>query len=147
MIEIVTESTIADAARIHSISWRESHKSFCSREFIELHDEKHQQEYIRGEMARGCVFFMLKREKYLGIMSVNGSLIENLYVLPEYQNMGTGTELLRFAMDMCDGTPTLWILDNNTGARRLYERHGFALSGRKNAITSTLYELEMVFTG
>ncbi len=87
---------------------------------------------------------MLVDEKPVGIVSVTGSLIEDLYVLPDRQNMGFGTELLRYAVERCPDTPTLWILENNTGAERMYRRMGFHPTGRRNRITEALDEIEFV---
>ena len=55
---------------------------------------------------------------------MTNSLIEDLYVLPDMQNMGYGTKLLQYSIDQCADTPTLWILENNSNARRLYQRMG-----------------------
>ena len=52
----------------------------------------------------------------VGITSAWGSLIENLFILPRAQNRGCGSRLLRFAMAMREGTPELWIPENNEGA-------------------------------
>ena len=49
----VTELNIADAGRIHSESWKESHRSFCSAEFVEKHTPAAQAEYLRREIALG----------------------------------------------------------------------------------------------
>lgn len=46
MIVPVNKENISLAAEIHSISWRESHRSFCKEDFINLHTTEHQQEYI-----------------------------------------------------------------------------------------------------
>ncbi|MBR5224065.1 MAG: GNAT family N-acetyltransferase [Clostridia bacterium] len=143
----VTEENIAAAALIHSASWQESYKSFCSPEFVKKHTPLRQEAYLRGEMETGKRIWMLEANgELVGIVSVWESLIENLYVHPARQNCGHGTRLLRFAMEQCVGTPTLWILDNNDGARRLYERNGFALTGRNNQLTDTLSEMEMAYT-
>ena len=75
-------------------------------------------------------------------MSVTGSLIEDLYVLPERQNQGYGTKLLQFAIQKCKGTPTLWILENNTNAERLYRRMGFKETGNIHAVPNGLREIE-----
>ena len=80
----------------------------------------------------------------VGVVSVTGSLIEDLYILPEKQNMGCGTRLLQFAIEQCSGTPTLWILENNIGSKRLYHRFGFKETGKANAITDELDEIEPV---
>ena len=145
MIVEVNEENIADAGQIHSESWKESHRSFCSGEFVEKHTAAAQTDYLRREMAAGKRVFMLTAGVPVGIVSVQGSLIENLYILPSEQNKGYGTALLKFAMEQCDGTPALWILNNNEGARRLYTRRGFRPTGKQAQLSDTLFELEMAF--
>ena len=85
---------------------------------------------------------MLTDGKPVGIVSVKDSLIEDLYVLPEYQNRGYGSELLRYAVGRCGGTPSLWILENNDRARSLYLKAGFRETGNRNNITEGLDEIE-----
>ena len=89
---------------------------------------------------------MLVEEKPIGIVSVTNSLIEDLYVLPNMQNIGYGTKLLQYAIDQCTDTPTLWILENNTKAERLYHRMSFRKTGRKNSITGGIDEIEFALT-
>ena len=144
MIIPVNEQNIMDAAMIHSISWRESHRDFCTPEFIEIHSPERQLRYMRDKMNKGTKFFMLIDEAPAGVVSVTDSLIEDLYVLPEKQKRGYGTRLLQFAVGQCSGTPSLWILENNENAERLYRRFGFTKSGRSNAITDQLAEIEFV---
>jgi GNAT superfamily N-acetyltransferase len=79
----------------------------------------------------------------VGVVSVKGSLIENLYILPEEQRKGYGTKLLFFAMEKCEGTPVLWILGNNSAAYSLYTKYGFKLTGKRNELSDTVYEIEM----
>lgn len=139
----VTELNIADAGRIHSESWKESHRSFCSAEFVEQHTPAAQAEYLRREIALGKQLFMLIDKSPVGIVSVDGSIIENLYVLPSEQRKGYGSQLLHYAIRHCSGTPCLWILNNNEGAYRLYCRYGFQETGRRKQLNDTLYEIEM----
>ena len=143
MIIPVNEQNIIDAAIIHSLSWRESHRDFCSPDFLEIHSPERQLKYMRDKMDKGSKFFMLVDEDPVGVVSVTGSLIEDLYVLPEKQNMGYGTKLLQFAVGQCPDTPSLWILENNVNAERLYCRLGFTKTGGVNAITDKLDEIEL----
>ena len=142
MIVPVDHENIASAAFIHSVSWQESHRSFCSSSFISLHTPDHQREYLQEKIARGSKLFMLIEGDPIGIVSVTGSLIEDLYVLPRCQNRGCGTRLLQFAVSQCDDIPTLWILENNINAERLYRRNGFKPTGRKKSSTGRLKEIE-----
>ena len=112
----ITEINIGDAGKIHSESWKESHRSFCSEEFVARHTEEAQTEYIRSEIAKGKDFYMLIDHIPVGIVSVCGSLIENLYVLPTEQRKGYGAMLLQYVLKQCHGIPSLWILSNNDRA-------------------------------
>ena len=94
-------------------------------------------------MKDGSKFYMLIDVVPIGIVSVKDNLIEDLYILPDKQNMGYGTKLLQFAVKQCTGIPTLWILENNTGAKRMYHKMGFQETGRIHAITDDLNEIEL----
>lgn len=146
MIVPVDETNLAQAAAIHSVSWKDSHRAFCAPDFIEAHTPDRQREYLRGKMEDGARLYMLVKKAPVGIVSVTGGLIEDLYVLPDQQNKGYGTELLQYAVSRCTDTPTLWILENNVNAGRLYRRMGFRETGRKNVITDGLDEIEFALT-
>ena len=117
MITPVDKTNIMQAAAIHAISWQASHRTFCAPDFVEKHTPERQLEYLQSKMKNGSKVYMLVDEKPVGIVSVTGSLIEDLYVLPDMQNRGYGTELLQFAIKQCTNTPALWILENNTARR------------------------------
>ncbi len=143
MFKLVTQSDMMQAAIIHSESWIESHKDVCSAEFIAIHTPERQKSYLESEVAKGAQIYMLIHEKPVGIVSIYGNLIENLYVLPSEQNKGYGTQLLAFAVGKCTQSPLLWILNTNDGARRLYERNGFKPTGNIVQHTEGMYELEL----
>ncbi len=138
----VDEVNLPEAGRIHSVSWQESHRAFCAPEFTALHTPERQQAYLKEKLDSGSRIFMLDDDEPVGIVSVTGSLIEDLYVLPEYQRRGYGTALLHYAIRQCESIPVLWILENNPGAARLYRREGFRETGRRNRITDGLDEIE-----
>lgn len=105
MIIPVDETILLQAATIHSISWKESHRAFCTPDFTEMHTPDRQREYLSGKMDGGTKIYMLVEDRPVGIVSVTDSLIEDLYVLPDMQNRGYGTK-------SCCSTP--W---NNAGIR------------------------------
>ena len=139
----VTEQNIAEAGRIHSESWKESHRSFCSGAFVEKHTPATQADFLRRELAAGKHIYMLIDDCPVGIVSVHGDLIENLYVLPSEQRKGYGSQLLHYAIQQCTGIPCLWILNNNEGAYRLYTKNGFKETGNRKQLNDTLYEVEL----
>ena len=143
MIVEVAEDNIIEAARIHSESWKESHRAFCSEEFVELHTVEHQREYLQKEMQQGKKIYMLIDDMPVGIVSVKGNLIENLYILPQRQRQGYGTKLLLYAIEQCEDIPVLWILSNNQKAERFYRKYGFKKTGEEKRLSEKLSEIKM----
>ena len=143
MIIPVDQTNLSEAAAVHAAAWRDSHRAFCTPEFIEQHTTERQAAYLQRKLDAKSRIFMLVEDEPKGVVSVTGSLIEDLYVLPEQQGRGYGTKLLRFAAAIADGTPTLWILENNAGARRLYERLGFLETGSRKITPGGLDEIEL----
>lgn len=137
------ETNLRTAAEIHSKAWKESHKTFCSKAFVELHTVERQTEYLRNEMRQGKDLYLLVHDHPVGIVSIRDNLIEHLYVLPEAQHQGYGTELLQFAIQRCSGIPTLWVLSGNQRALQLYEAHGFCRTGSEHPLSAGLFELEL----
>lgn len=143
MIVEVNRENIRQAARVHAETWRESHRAFCAPEFVAAHTVQRQTEYLERELKGGKKVWMLVKDRPVGIVSLQGNLIENLYVLPSEQRKGFGSVLLEFAMEHCDGSPALWVLSNNEGAKLFYHRHGFRFTGAEHPLSAGLSELEM----
>jgi GNAT superfamily N-acetyltransferase len=55
-------------------------------------------------------------------------VLEHLYVRPADQGKGVGGTLLARAKEQRPHGLRLWVFQRNEGARRFYERHGFALA-------------------
>jgi len=145
MIVLVCGKNIEDAARVHSISWQESHRSFSEPEFVAKHTTERQRRYFEEKISAGSVIYMLLDKGVpVGVAAVTGALIEDLYILPEHRNRGLGERLLRVAMSRCTGRPTLWALENNADAARLYKKVGFVRTGKRNSINEKLVEEEYI---
>ncbi len=132
LIPALDEAALRRAAEVHAVSWQDSHRSFCPPDFVAAHTPERQYRYLADKAASGSRIFLLLREgeNPIGVVTVTGDLIADLYILPEERNKGYGTVLLQYAMGQCAGSPTLWILENNTRAERLYRRNGFRPTGR-----------------
>ena len=147
MINLVCDANIRQAAEVHAISWRESHRGICSEAFIAVHTTERQMGYLQSQMDKGAdVYLLYDGTRPVGIVSLLGEMIGDLYVLPDEQGRGFGTELLHFAMEKCEGTPTLWVLNSNRRAMKLYERLGFRATGERHVLSETLSEIEMLYS-
>ena len=130
--ECRTEEDFRAAGAVLSEAWQASH-GFCGPDFLARHTPEERTEYLEAGSRQGKrVFTIANGGKALGLVSLCGSEIGDLYVLPEVQGLGYGRLLLDFAVRQAPGTPTLWLLENNTAAQRFYEDAGFTFTGREN---------------
>jgi len=60
------------------------------------------------------------------VIAFRSGWIDQLYVLPEVQGRGVGSELLQVAKRAFD-CHQLWTFQRNASARQFYEARGFAL--------------------
>ena len=72
----------------------------------------------------------------VGFSASTDGWLEQLYVRPNHQNKGVGSELFEDACSVSSGSFQFWVFHRNAGARRFYERHGCRLvrmtDGREN---------------
>jgi putative acetyltransferase len=62
----------------------------------------------------------------IGYVAFRADFIEHLFIRPEAQNAGLGLRLLEKAKQS-SAELSLWTFQQNAGARRFYERHGFVV--------------------
>lgn len=141
IIEPVNKSNIAQAAYVHRESWKESH-SFLPADVVAKRTVERQTAYLYSEINSGKKVFLLTDKEPVGVVAVNGNMIDNLYVLPAMQRKGYGSALLDFAIRQCDGTPVLTVLNNNS-AIEMYRKRGFKETGNIIPLGSRLWEIEM----
>lgn len=132
----VTEENAPLAGAVHAASWQASHRHFCTEEFVLRFDARRQTEYLLEGMRRGKQVWLLIDPDPAGLISLTetgeGSLIEDLYVLPQSERRGYGGALLKAAIAQAKGPVYLWILNNNVKALDYYGKRGFALTGGKS---------------
>ncbi len=61
----------------------------------------------------------------VGFIAISATRIDLLYLLPRWTGRGIGRRLLELAKHRRRDGLDLWAFQDNTGARRFYERNGF----------------------
>lgn len=96
-----------------------------------------EQEVLVAEQNGGIVGF---------VAMAHGNFLEHLYVHPDSQGRGVGSVLLMRAKQRMPNGFRLWLFQQNTQARRFYERHGLRAieftegAGNEEQMPDALYE-------
>ena len=112
-------------------------------------------EFLNDNVRKNsCMFLDTKNNKIACVFMVfndrGHKIINNLEVLPKYRGKGLSTQLLDYAVKN-KGANHLWVNDDNSIARHLYEKYGFEYTGDKYkedghtrlymALESSIYEI------
>lgn len=64
-------------------------------------------------------------EEIVGVMVLDGQLLSQLYLAPDWRGRGIGDRFVALAKERVPQGLTLWTFQVNKPAHRFYERHGF----------------------
>ncbi len=139
-----TDAEIKGKAFVHWKCWQETYPGLVSREYLEkLTLEKVEEMAFQwldnilvakeGDWVIGFVGYGQH-----GPEAPDTGEVFALYVLPEYQGMGVGRQLLEAALDKLSACPhlCLWAVKGNERAIRFYEKNGFRLNGEEKFVSS-----------
>lgn len=94
-----------------------------------VHPEDEVRAWFAGHALRACDVWVAREpgRELTAVMVLDGDWIDQLYVAPGMTGRGIGAALLAVARGARPSGLRLWCFASNTGARRFYERHGFAV--------------------
>jgi GNAT superfamily N-acetyltransferase len=111
------------AARVHRLAFDHALPWLTG-----LHTPDEDRWFYRERMFKTCTLWgTFDRDVMTGMIAFHDDWIEQLYVLPEAQGRGIGTELLGVPKDASERLQ-LWTFQRNARARRFYEARGFILT-------------------
>jgi ribosomal protein S18 acetylase RimI-like enzyme len=111
-----------------------------------LHTADEDRAYFGRVVAEHEVWVAEQDGRIVGFAALSDEVLEHIYVHPDLQGRGIGSALLDVAKDRRPGGFGLWVFQQNTGARRFYERHGLRLvretdgSGNDERTPDAMYE-------
>lgn len=85
-------------------------------------------EYFRNSLAARCEVWLARRDgRIVGMLALDGRLIDQLFVAVEAQRTGVGTALVCKAMERSPAGLALFTFRKNLPARAFYDKHGFTI--------------------
>lgn len=144
-----TPEDVKDISRIYAQSWKAAYAGLLPQAFLDAIEDERWVEKFSADIAGGalCALMVMDGGRPAGCAAFGRSREEDMtgwgelvsvYLHPDYFGAGYGQALLEAAMHGLRaqgyGRVFLWVLRENSRARRFYEKHGFAPSGEENAL-------------
>ncbi|WP_183841566.1 GNAT family N-acetyltransferase [Rhizobium etli] len=111
----------------------------------DLHTPDEEEQYWRMHLLPNCTILgAAMGNELVGVIAYGDGWIEQLYVLPDFQNIGIGSLLLGCAREEMDEI-RLWTFQRNSGARAFYERHGFSVEEKTDGLDNEEKEPDVLY--
>lgn len=128
-------------SRVYEESWKYAYKGIVPQEYL---DSIPKGQWVTSvDMPSRCSLIMLENGEMIGTSSFCPSRCEDMagwgeiisiYLLPGFMGKGYGKKLFGGAVreleEMGFRNIFLWVLEDNIGARRFYEKQGFVPNGK-----------------
>ena len=110
-----------------------------------LHTPAEDRAFYRNQVFKSCDVWGAERQsKLVGIVAFRQDWIDQLYVLPDAQGHGVGSDLLQVAQDAFPSL-NLWTFQRNLRARRFYEANGFVAVRETNGAANEEKEPDVLY--
>ncbi len=148
-IRKATVDDVKDISRIYALSWKTAYVGMVPQDFLDAIDDHRWVDKFRqdigdgtlsalmvcdGDITVGCAAFGASREEK---MPGWGEIV-SIYLRPDYFGKGYGEALLKETVaalrEQGHERIFLWVLRDNSRARRFYEKHGFVCSGEESTL-------------
>lgn len=89
--------------------------------FLNYHDE----ESILADLNKGTIFLLSENGKFIGTGTINEDHINRVYVLPDFQGKGFGSQIMTLLEDQIGLNYDGIYLDSSLPAFRMYTKRGY----------------------
>ena len=98
----------------------------------------------RWQAFPGTVLVAERDGSIVAVAGIEGEWLAGFYVVPAYWGSGVADELHAAAVEL--GVTRLWCLEENSRARRFYEKHGWSANGETRVVEYPPYPLDVGYS-
>lgn len=135
----IRQATLEDLSivkKISEVTISEIYPHYYPKGAVDFFLEHHSEENILNDIKKNRVFLCLDiLQNAIGTITVKDNEICRLFVMPTYQGMGFGTEMLNYAEKIISKQHLRVVLDASLPAKKLYLKRGY-IDTEFNVITT-----------
>lgn len=126
MITLALDFNYADVKNITHTTIREIYVHYYPKGAVDFFLEHHNDRAIIRDIANKNVYLCYNDENLpVGTVTINGNEINRLFVLPAYQGLGFGSELMKFAEKIISKKYETISLSSSFPAKNIYIKYGY----------------------
>lgn len=104
------------------------YSKYYPNEVVDFFVQHHKRENIESDITKNQVWLFSNNEQIIGTGSINGNSIGRVFVLPTFQRLGYGTNIMEFLEGLVSQTHDRVTLDASLPAFGLYLKRGYRVN-------------------
>ena len=125
MIRLAEISDLEPVLQITHDTISEIYSHYYAKGVVDFFLEHHSREHVLSDVENGLVWLLEEEGCMVGTVTVKENVINRLFVLPEYQSRGYGSQLMDFAENKIAQHFTHIHIDSSLAAKELYLKRGY----------------------
>lgn len=103
----------------------EIYSHYYAEGVVEFFLGHHSREHILSDIKNGIVWLLQEDGNVVGTVTIKENAVNRLFVLPEWQSHGYGSQLMNFAEDKIAERFTHVHIDSSLAAKEMYLKRGY----------------------
>ena len=108
---------------------RTVYPKYYPRGIVDFFVYHHRMEEVLPDIEAGIVYVSEHEGRIVGTVTVRANRMDRLFVIPEFQGMGFGKELIVFSEDLVFSEYEEMIVESATSSIMMHDAHGFRTVG------------------
>lgn len=125
MIRLAQMKDLEHILRITRITISETYSHYYAEGVVDFFLQHHSRENILVDIENEIVWLWEEEGKLVGTVTIQRDAVKRLFVLPEYQSRGYGSQLMDFAEDKIAGNYSHVHIDSSLAAKEMYLKRGY----------------------
>lgn len=125
MIRLAKDTDLKTVLQITRDTITKIYPKYYTKGVVDFFIQHHKQDNVLEDIKNGRVW-LLEDEGYLvGTVTIKENAVNRLFVLPEYQSHGLGSQLMDFAEDKIAENYSQILIDSSLAAKDMYLKRGY----------------------
>ena len=125
MIRLANDTDLHTVLQITRDTISKVYPKYYAKGVVDFFLQHHKQENILEDIAKGRVWLLEDDGQFVGTVTIKENAVNRLFVLPEYQSHGYGSQLMDFAEEKIAEKFGQIHIDSSLAAKEMYLKRGY----------------------
>lgn len=103
----------------------EIYSHYYAKGVVDFFLKHHSREHVLSDIEKGIVWLLEIDDTLVGTVTIKENAINRLFILPEYQSLGYGSQLMDFAENKIAERFSRIQIDSSLAAKEMYLKRGY----------------------